>query len=98
MSSSSTLKNVRKNIILALGNHRLMKKIEGCFDGSDSSSSEDGVDPMLQILMVLSQIRYLQVREPIHKSSSNLNICLYNYKTSRPDIFRSRSTHVPTDF
>lgn len=85
--SSSTAKNVRKNILLALENHLLMKKIEGCFHSSDSSSSKDGVNPILQILMVLSQTRYLQVREPIYKSSSNLDICLYSYKTLRPDIF-----------
>lgn len=96
--SSSTVKNVRKNILLALGNHLLMKKIEGCFDSSDSSSSEDGVDPVLQILMVLSQTRYLQVREPIHKSSSNLDICLYHYKTSRPDIFRQEVRMYPQTF
>lgn len=47
-----------------------MKKIEGCLDSSDSSFSEDGVDSILQILMVLSQTHYLQVREPIYKSSS----------------------------
>ena len=59
--SSSTVKNVRKNILLALGNHLLMKKIESYLDSSDSSSSQDGVDPVLQILMVLSQTHYLQV-------------------------------------
>lgn len=71
-----------------LRNRLLMKKSKSCFDSSDfSSSSEDGVDLVLQILMVLSQTRYLQVRASIHKSSFNLDICLYHYKTLQPDIF-----------
>lgn len=78
--------------------HLLMKKIEGCFDSSDFSSSEDGIDPVLQILMVLSQTHYLQIREPIHKLSSNLDIYLYNYKTSRPDIFRQEGRIYPQTF
>ncbi len=72
----STLKNVRKNILLALENHLLIKKIKSCFDSLDFFSSKDEVDPILQILMVLSQTHYLQVRELIYKSSYNLDIYL----------------------
>ncbi len=97
--SSSTVKNVRKNILLASGNHLLMKKIKSCFDSSDSSScSKDGVDPVLQILMVLNQTRYLQVQAPIHKLSSSLDICLYHYKISRPDIFCQEVHMYPPTF
>lgn len=83
----SIMKNIRKNILLVLENYLLMKKIECCLDSSDFSSSKDRVDLVLQILMVLSQMRCLQVGEPIHKSSSNLDICLYYYKTLQPDRF-----------
>lgn len=42
------MKNVRKNILLALGNHFLIKKIKNYFDSSNSSFySEDKVDFIL---------------------------------------------------
>lgn len=81
------MKNIQKNILLALENHLLMKKIEGCLDRLDSSSSKNRVDFVLQILIVLSQMCYLQVWEPIHKSSSNLDVCLYHYKILQIDRF-----------
>lgn len=95
---SSNVKNVWKNILLALGNHFLMKKIQGYLDSSDASSLKDGVDLVLQILMMLSQTYFLQVRKPIYRSSSNLNICLYYYKTSRPDIFCQKVHIYPQTF
>ncbi len=84
------LEKPTKNYLLALRNHLLIKKIEGCFDSSDSFFSEDKIDLILQILIVLSQTRYLQFQNSIHKSSSNLDICLSNDKISRTDIFHQK--------
>lgn len=51
---SSIMKNIRKNILLALENHLSIKKIEDYFDSLDFFSSKNEVDSVLQILMVLS--------------------------------------------
>lgn len=47
-----------KNILLALENYFLMKKIKSCFDSSDFFF-KDKIDSVLQILMVVSQTHYL---------------------------------------
>lgn len=56
-------------------------------DSSSSSSNDKTLGLLFDAMKALLSQRYLNRREPITKSSEDIQICLTNWKKTRPDLF-----------
>lgn len=79
--------------------YKIAGKIMSYVDSSDESSDDDDtLDPVYTTMSAIIAQRYLNPREPIPKSSEDLQICLTEWKEKRPELFQIEARMYPAEF
>lgn len=96
----------KESAITMLVVYKMAAMIMSYLDDSDYSSSDEDEsgnscilgDPIYRTIFSLVHTRYLNAREPIKKSPHSLEICLSDWKYTRPDLFRIEARMYPAQF